>query len=1208
MKEERRQLALQEDTVRDKSITEVEYPIINHHHSTDHVEACDTDGSSHNTVSGITNSGSCATSNLNSAATTGCSSATDTDSSTEVSSDTTSVPTSPGAEPCCRPESQSDCPESSEKSCDEKCQSNERHIINLAWVSSEILRTYDEHVKRKTFCSSKDWKCDSSRRQGLYTHFFYKCAMCGETADFWSEPRNKNCMGINQAAVSSTIITGIGFAQLEELFAAININCMSEPSYIKTRDEITLAFEKSATDSMEEAMEEERNLAFANGDYIMYNGRKIAVIAVVTDGQWGRRSYGHGYNALSGAVAIVGYRTNKVLYKGVKNKFCSRCDYYLKKGAQPPQHHCFKNFDANVSSSKMESDAIVEGFQDSLKHDLIYKTFVADNDSSVWKAILDANPYDDQNIVVEKVECSNHLLRNCCKKVESIAKITQGKKKRTPGFVDLRNKVVGSSCAIRNEIIKAVDRRIELGNISDSETAVELKKDILNIHHHMFGDHSLCADRGLDCQNQENETNFVPKLQEFHFWEPLDNALDYLSNYSADLLRKMTNNFAEAFNSVINKYIGGKRVFFGGRNSYNCRVAAAVVQYNTQSVLCQLHKGCGYETPEVAEKIEARRRAKHANNRANRLNKNPDDRPRAKQIRRNAADKYYGTECEKPALSEAALESFRAALIERLAGYAKNWKFWEEQTVDQASSSSWHMLRRRMLTASHFGAICCMRKTTSPKARVNSVCHPKILKVDAVNFGKANEAAACKELQKAINRDIERCGLFIDQKSPFLGASPDGLVGDDCIVEIKCSFQAADMTIAQAMALKNSAVKAMFDKKDPTKMNEKHKHYYQVQGQLHITKRDFCYFVVWTGKEMKYVKVPRNDEFWEEKMEPKLISFYHEHIVPELAKSSQTSPSRRKRSFEPPKSATQETNQNGAKRRRESEGQKSATQTSNQNAQCQTISVTDSSENRDKRQSPKRKRPSEAPKSATQESNQNGAKRRRKSEGEKSATRTRNQDEQFPTENPEHRDYHAGYENEILVWGDDVTDAARLEYINNMQASLESVKHIVSNVHTKLNDACIDTFLKLLREKSEFKTQSVQLMLLRNLGNFVQEEKEKSIQIIGGDSTQHWRCVHFDGECLRLYDSLGECNMDSITDNEIEYLLMRFPHAEFIPQVVQSRQPDELSCGVYACAMATTIFFGGDPATANYSSDSTLMRQHLISIIEKQELTPFPGN
>jgi len=40
-----------------------------------------------------------------------------------------------------------------------------------------------------------------------------------------------------------------------------------------------------------------------------------------------------------------------------------------------------------------------------------------------------------------------------------------------------------------------------------------------------------------------------------------------------------------------------------------------------------------------------------------------------------------------------------------------------------------------------------------------------------------------------------------------------------------------------------------------------HKWYYQVQGQLHITQRQLCYFSVWTGAEIpiRVEKIYRDD-------------------------------------------------------------------------------------------------------------------------------------------------------------------------------------------------------------------------------------------------------------------------------------------------------------------------------------------------------------
>ena len=57
-------------------------------------------------------------------------------------------------------------------------------------------------------------------------------------------------------------------------------------------------------------------------------------------------------------------------------------------------------------------------------------------------------------------------------------------------------------------------------------------------------------------------------------------------------------------------------------------------------------------------------------------------------------------------------------------------------------------------------------------------------------------------------------------------------------------------------------------------MNKKHKYYFQVQGQLHVTQQKICLFVLWTLKGIRVEKIERDDEFWETNMEAKLEEFF----------------------------------------------------------------------------------------------------------------------------------------------------------------------------------------------------------------------------------------------------------------------------------------------------------------------------------------------
>ena len=42
---------------------------------------------------------------------------------------------------------------------------------------------------------------------------------------------------------------------------------------------------------------------------------------------------------------------------------------------------------------------------------------------------------------------------------------------------------------------------------------------------------------------------------------------------------------------------------------------------------------------------------------------------------------------------------------------------------------------------------------------------------------------------------VEPCGLFVDTNKPFLAASPDGVVGRDAVVEVKCPLKCADTSL-----------------------------------------------------------------------------------------------------------------------------------------------------------------------------------------------------------------------------------------------------------------------------------------------------------------------------------------------------------------------------------------------------------------------------
>ena len=75
------------------------------------------------------------------------------------------------------------------------------------------------------------------------------------------------------------------------------------------------------------------------------------------------------------------------------------------------------------SLSGMKATALVESFKTSVQtHGLIYSKLIADIVSSTSKNIEKSKPY--VSLLVEKIECNNHLLRNYCTKLHELNKYT----------------------------------------------------------------------------------------------------------------------------------------------------------------------------------------------------------------------------------------------------------------------------------------------------------------------------------------------------------------------------------------------------------------------------------------------------------------------------------------------------------------------------------------------------------------------------------------------------------------------------------------------------------------------------------------------------------------------------------------------------------------------------------------------------------------
>ena len=575
------------------------------------------------------------------------------------------------------------------------------------------------------------------------------------------------------------------------------------------------------------------------------------------------------------------------------------------------------------------------------------------------------------------------------------------------------------------------------------------------------------------------------------------------------------------------------------RDSYNGRVAGSVVQYNTQEVLTKYHESVQKTVPPVVQKLEKRRQTKIARTKESRSMKGQTTGLRRSQ----GLDKYYGPNSEKPDIEPDVYKQLR----ENHFHNAANWKQIEYDTRDQGQSELWITQRKLMLTASNFGSVCRMRLTTSCAGKVREILYPPISDALAMGYGHDYENTAREELVIELKKQIRRSGLFVDREFPFLGASPDGLIDEDGLVEIKCPLTAKDLT-AQEAAEALTHMKSVFDKKNPNVMNQKHKFFCQVQGQLHISQREYCIFAVWTPNYMKWIRVDKDDVFWDHHMKNFLIRFYHKCMLPENLDScfNRHMPIRNPEYITNAKAEADE---------------KKAVGKTNQKSKTESHIC---------RQSKPRKRRNSGTPAVKEDDNR--------------IIVSHNTDKGFTPEGAK----------------------AFRKTLDNKTHSLTRIKSNVLPVGSRLDDDSLDEFLRIVRTKYGFETQSVQYMYCHP--TLVEPvESTRSIQLIGGNRTDHWRCLAYDGSRLRVYDSLPSGKYELVNE-EKEYIRLRYPTIREIDITFKKvqQQPVGVSCGIYASAFATSVVLGRDPCEERYSNDEVLIRRHFVRIIENESLTLFP--
>ncbi|KAF2893893.1 hypothetical protein ILUMI_12277 [Ignelater luminosus] len=179
------------------------------------------------------------------------------------------------------------------------CTVTGRRMFNVNFLFKQILNG----ERHKPFdCSIIDMTVESERRNGLLSTFVLKCKFCSITQKLFNENiEDTNKFHVNSAITLAAISTGIGYSQIEEVAAGLNMPIMSDKTYEKYHEKVAVAICQTAWDIMEKAGKKEAELARQLGEVDRNN---IPYITVVTDGAWSKRSYNVNYDAKSGVVLV----------------------------------------------------------------------------------------------------------------------------------------------------------------------------------------------------------------------------------------------------------------------------------------------------------------------------------------------------------------------------------------------------------------------------------------------------------------------------------------------------------------------------------------------------------------------------------------------------------------------------------------------------------------------------------------------------------------------------------------------------------------------------------------------------------------------------------------------------------------------------------------------------------------------------------------
>lgn len=447
--------------------------------------------------------------------------------------------------------------------------------------------------------------------RGLGFKLVVKCRCGSRKID--SSPLMNTGYEINRKIVFVMRLLGIGNQGLKIFCNFMDIGAgLSENAYNKIYDHIHSAtkkvFEFCCKKAVSEEMRENEKLE-----------RPLLNFKVSGDGTWKKR----GFKSLYGVTTLIAYHTGKVIDVDVKSTYCQSCVYWSNKSKTSDEYLAWQEEHdeetcANThqgSAGSMEVQSIKSMFLRSEElHGVKYTNYIGDGDSKTFTALLDADPYDGNPVVI-KSECVGHVQKRMGTRLRNIKKANKlgGKGKLTDALIKKMSVYYG--LAIRRNI----------------DSVDNMKEAILSSYYHMISTdevprHEYCP-TGADswCQWQKaNAINVPPEVHPAPLHPDVQKAIlpIYEDLSREDLLTRClgghTQNANESLNSTIWRLV--PKHLHCGLKVLEIAVFLAAMTFNEGNatilmVLNELKVKVGFQSFNFAQECD-RNRVKRQNRRS----------------------------------------------------------------------------------------------------------------------------------------------------------------------------------------------------------------------------------------------------------------------------------------------------------------------------------------------------------------------------------------------------------------------------------------------------------------------------------------------------------------------------------------------------------------------------------------------------------------